>query len=318
MISVSLLEKIGFSAADIAEICTCDGPYAHKLNALADAFMKENGQRGRVPYTDSEYQQKRERAQSFLVQAAGLCRDCHTYMAHLLFWLHCVPHAQIYYAAHGIKESVFWDSMYDLVCKTEMCKKNYGRVGVYLDWFYLFFDYLLFGLGRLQFFVERFHGEFYRFGDFELHEGSTVYSCHIPANGRLCTDDCLVSFQNAYDFFKDELPSSVIPITCESWLLYPPYVQKVFAKDSNIARFAALFDILGQHSTGKRFLDARNVFGRYIDNDTASLPRETSLQRSFLRFIEQGHDFGSGYGIVLYDGVERRILNHHHFERTSL
>ena len=216
MISVSLLEKIGFSPADIAEICACDAPHAQELSALADAFMRENGQRDGIPYTKTEYQQKYERAQSFLAQAASLCQEYHTYMAHLLFGLHCVPHAQIYYAAHGIKESVFWDSMYDLVCKTEMCKKNYGRVGLYLDWFYLFFDYLLFGLGRLQFFIERFPEECYRFGDFELHEGDTVYSCHIPANGKLSIDSCLASFQNAYDFFKDALPSSVIPITCKS------------------------------------------------------------------------------------------------------
>lgn len=313
MLSSSFLEKIGFSPVDISEICSCDAPYTHELDALADAFMHENGQRGKVPYTQLEYQEKRERAHSFLMQAAALCQDYHVYMAHLLFWLHCVPHAKLYYATHGINEAVFWDSMYDLVCKTEMCKKNYGRIGVYLDWFYLFFDYLLFGLGRLQFFIERFERECYRFGDFELRKGDTVYSCHIPANGKLSIDCCFSSFQNAYDFFKDDLSSSVIPITCESWLLYPPYVQKVFAKDSNIARFAALFDIVSQHSTGRRFLDARNVFGRFIDSDTSTLPQKTNLQRSFIHFIEEGNDFGSGYGIILYDGVERRILNHHHF-----
>lgn len=313
MLSRNLLQKIGFSPADIDELCACDAIWFNELDALADAFMRENGKRNFIPYTPEEYRQKEERAQAFLKQAVALCADCHPYMAHLLFWLHCVPHAQQFYAENGINEAVFWDSMYDLVCKTEMCKKNYGRVGVYLDWFYLFFDYVLFGLGRLQFFIERFDRPSYRFGDLELREGDTIYSCHIPANGHLRTEDCLAAFQNAYEFFKDQLPSSVIPIICHSWLIYPPYVRKVFVKDSNMARFAALFEIIDEESTGNRFLDARNVFGRYIDSDTTSLPRNTTLQRNFIRYIEEGNEFGHGYGIILYDGIEKRILNTPHF-----
>lgn len=310
MLTPALLEKIGFCSEDIGQICACDAPCSDALQVLADGFMDTLGQRRRVPYTPEEYTAIQQRVPPLLKQAEALCPRCHPYMAHLLFWLHCVERGRVYFTREGINEAVFWESMYDLVCKTRMCKKNYGRVGVYLDWFYLFFDCLLFSLGRLQFFIERFDRPVYRRGDYVLHEGDTVYSCHIPANGRLDIDDCLASFQQAYEFFKDDLPGPVIPITCHSWLLYPAYHEKVFDKASNIGRFGALFDIIDQSSTGKRFLDARNVFGRYLGETTDDLPRDTALQRSFIRFIEEGNEFGSGYGIILYDGVQKRILNH--------
>ena len=310
MISEVLLRKIGFLPDEIELLLASDN---EALAQLAADYMSENGQHSDTPYTPEEFTKKRDRAQSCLLRARAICPSIHKYTAELLFWLHCVPHAEKYYRENGIRESVFWDSMYDLVCKTRMCRKNYDIVGVYIDWFYLIFDYQVFALGRLQFYTERFEADCYQWQDITLKRGDPVYSCHIPANGKLDIDACMDSFQQAYEFFKDKLSSCVIPITCESWLLYPPYVQKVFVKDSNMARFAALFDIIGQHSTGKRFLDARNVFGRFIDDDIASLPRQTRLQQNFIHFIEEGNDFGSGYGILLYDGVQRRILNTHHF-----
>ena len=151
MICRVLLKKIGFPPEDIVQILQANTPCAEALDAFAGEYMKQNGLRPRTPYTSEEFTQKRDLAQGYLLQAKALCSHCSYYMAQLLFWLHCVPHAEKYYREKGISETVFWDSMYDLVCKTQMCKKNYGTVGVYLDWFYLIFDYLVFSLGRLQF-----------------------------------------------------------------------------------------------------------------------------------------------------------------------
>lgn len=309
MISEALLEKIGFSPEDISLLLSYNAPCAHGLDALAAEYMSENGMQGAVPYTHEEFTQKRARVQSFLLRAREQCSDYSAYTADLLFWLHCVPHAEKYYRKQGIIQAVFWESMYDLVCKTQMCKKNYGIIGVYIDWFYLIFDYQVFALGRLQFYAERFEADRYEWGDFVLQKGDPVYSCHIPANGPLDTEACMESFQRAYEFFKDRLDGSVIPITCESWLLYPPYIEKVFVKNSNMTKFAALFDIIHTQSTGSRFLDARNVFGRYLDGSTETLPRDTALQRNFLDYIASGEDFGNGYGVILYDGSCQRILN---------
>lgn len=309
MISETLLRKIGFCPEDAQLLLQQAAPFFNGLSALAADYMAGNGQGSVIPYTHEEFTQKRDRAQAFLLQARTLCSTCHRYTAELLFWLFCVPHAEKYYRENGISHAVFWDSMYDLVCKTQMCRKNYGIVGVYIDWFYLIFDLQVFALGRLQFYAERFEAERYKWGDFALQKGDPVYSCHIPANGPLDTDACLDSFQKAYDFFKDRLTGPVIPITCESWLVYPPYVEKVFVPNSNMTRFAALFDIIGQSSTGDRFLDARNVFGRYLDGDISTLPCHTTLQKNFIRYIKEGNLFGSGYGIALYDGEQRQILN---------
>jgi len=48
-----------------------------------------------------------------------------------------------------------------------------------------------FTLGRLQYEVYPFGYDEYTYENFKLKKGDRVYSCHIPANGKLTEDMCI-------------------------------------------------------------------------------------------------------------------------------
>ena len=274
--------------------------------------MADKGNRSRRPYTPEEVQQRHSQMLDSLAAADKVCKDCdNEYIANLLFWLHCVPYAKPLYERADIDLSIYWESMSDLACKTRECKQKRGKCGTYVtwNWYSLFLDLLLFSLGRLQFYIETFQEDCYQFGDYTLKKGDTVYSCHIPSTGKLPIQACMDSFQQAYEFFKEDLTSSVIPIVCDSWLLYPPYLEKVFSEGSNLANFAGLFQIIAVTEIGTVFDKCANVFHMPYPGSTRPLPRDTSLRRNFIRYIDEGNTFGSGYGVILYDGQQKRIIN---------
>ena len=198
--------------------------------------------------------------------------------------------------------------MKDFSYKAKECKTVYGICGLFVNWFFLFFELKEFSLGRLQYEVYPM-GYDYSYKNIQLKRGDRVYSCHIPSSGKLTYDMCMDSFQSAYEFFKTRLMGDIIPIVCCSWLLYKPFVDKVYPENSNIMHFAKLFDHIISDSAGNAFHDGWRVFGKEFDGTTEGLPADTALQRRFIKYINDGGDFGYGYGIILYDGKNKRIIN---------
>ena len=92
-----------------------------------------------------------------------------------------------------------------------------------------------------------------------------------------------------------------MPVVCHSWLLYPPYLEEVFPEGSNLCRFAEMFRILFVDQVGDHFPDCWRVFGKMHQKDLKDFPADTRLRRSFLIYMQNGGDFGYGYGILLYD-----------------
>ena len=310
MLSQELLQKLQFTPEDIPYILENDRIYGTDIEKLAVMYMEDKGNRDRKPYSGEEFQQRRSQMLAYLEKAKRVCGEDKLYISNLLFWLHCVRHVKPLYEQSGIAMDVYWESMADLSCKTRECKKRTGQVGsrVTWNWYSLFFDLLLFSLGRLQFYIETFTEDRYSCGGYTLRKGDTVYSCHIPSTGKLLTEDCMDSFQRAYEFFKEDLPSSVIPIVCHSWLLYPKYAEQVFPEGSNLQKFQTLFEIIATEETAD-FDNCGTVFQMAYPGSTDPLPRDTALQRNFIRYIDAGGTFGAGYGVILYDGKKREIIN---------
>ncbi len=289
----ALLEKIGVEEADAAKILTADALIGKEILPIAAAYMQ----------TD------REKCQSFLQKAEALAREgADAYMLQLLFWLHCMPTLYAEYLAMGISEDIFYRSMADFACKIKECKQMKGAVGVFVDWFAPFFEKKMFALGRLQYHHYPLYVETYTHGDFTLKKGDVVYQCHIPSSGKLLVADVMDSLHQAYLFYKKELKGSLLPVCCASWLLFPDYQGRVFAQGSNLAKFAELFEIIDVYPT-ESFNDFWRIFGvEYAERDKG-IPSDTSLRRAFIRYMEEGGGFGAGYGIILYDGEKKEIIN---------
>lgn len=162
------------------------------------------------------------------------------------------------YQSKGIASTIIEDTFLDVTLRAEQYFAATGQPGLSADdavWFRHIMNIEIFRLGALQFqpfrmlyLDEQTLGEPYMvFRDSQkqlLPPGSPVINCHIPANAELQPKNVLASFQRAKRLFSMLYPG--VPFKaflCYSWLLYPD-MQKLLRSDSNIKKFAGLFNIL--------------------------------------------------------------------------
>ena len=239
--------------------------------------------------------------------ATHATEDFHKYVLNLLFWLHTIPLMAVEYEKRGIPEELLYETMTDLSTKIRECREMRGCTGIEETWYFLFTDIRLFGLGRLQFKTDEFVYDHYCAHGITLNKGDRVYACHIPGSGKLTKESYMASFQRAYEFYKPQLNGSIIPIVCSSYLFYPPHLEKVFPEKSNIRQFVSEFDILLSRKY-QTFGDCWRIFNRKYEGTSKGLPTDNSLRKNFVKYIDDGGDFGYGYGILLYDGEKKEIL----------
>jgi len=95
----------------------------------------------------------------------------------------------------------------------------------------------------------------------------------------------------------------VLPVTCHSWLLYPPH-RVLFGE--NTKAFYDLFDIVSQDASTDN-ADYWRIFNTpFSAQALAHAPEDTAMRRRFKQFLLAGNMMGSGYGLLLFDG--ERVL----------
>lgn len=232
---------------------------------------------------------------SAIAEETGINR----YTLDMLFFLSCADRMRALYDEKGIDESIYWASLSDLKYKLTECKKLHGAYGSFTkNWFPRFLRAEAFALGRLQYEAKPFPMEAY--GDL-LKQGDIVCNCHIPSSGALLGEDVLASLKMAYDFYPQYRRNGILPITCNSWLLYPP-VAELFKKGSNLDWFYKIFEILNtkvqEHNS-----DFWRIFNLpFSEENLQNAPENSSLQRSIKAFLQAGNHLGAGLGIILFDG----------------
>lgn len=309
MITKEYLIKIGFALKDIDFIMEINQKYSHKIESLVKEYMEGIKEAPLLPYKTGEREASEQRAMRYIESVREKLPEIDQYASRLLAWLNCVPYLNESFKKYGISDDVFFESMKDFLYKLKECKNVYGTVGLFVDWFFLFMDLKLFAFGRLQYEVSSFIHDEYLHDELKLKKGDTVYYCHIPSSGKLTTDMCMDSFQKAYEFFKPQLRGNILPIVSHTWLFYKPYIGRVFPEGSNIERFVKLFDVIKSSSTGCRFNDCWRVFNKMYEGKTIGLPSDNTLRQNFIKYIDEGGDFGGGYGVILYNGKSRKIIN---------
>ena len=305
---MNFLSKLGISEADAREISRHNREYGERIQHLAEEYMTYAPKQFFRAYQEGQRAESVQRRDTFLGKARAVTGEENAPMAELLFWLHCVPYAKEQYRHMGIPEEIFWETMRDIGYKLQEYKGLYGKCGTGSTWFFLHFDWQLAAFGRLQYQIREFPKEHYQWNGYELNCGDTVYACHIPSSVKLSEALCLDSLQRAYDFLKKDLQDNILPVVCSSWMLFPPYVEKVFAEGSNLKIFAKMFDVVDA-APKEIFDDGWRIFGAEYTGETDNLPRDNSLRRNMISYIENGGSFGYGYGILLYDGEKGKIIN---------
>lgn len=217
------------------------------------------------------------------------------YTLNLILILLCAKNVKTLYDEKGYSEEVFFDSMSDITCKLNECKKMHNIWGTFsLDWYRGIFSLRTFKLGRLEFEIKPFPYDSYKN---YVKKNDIVYSCHIPSAGPLTPESVIDSLKRAYNFF--DIRDKLI-VYCHSWLIYPAHYE-LFPNGSNLRAFYELFDIIEEeHSTENRNL--WRIFYKPNDTPVDELPENTTLQRNFKAYLKEGNYIDVGVGMLVFDG----------------
>ena len=289
-----LMDKTGFPGDAKKEILRCtDNLISAGLEGEFDALLKLYADRS---FRSSEV----EKEVMDLACKAGFCH----YTLWLLLLIHAARDAKPVYEKRGVNDELFWVTMSDLKYKVDECHEIYGVWGNFVAfWYPIFFICNIVKLGRLEFeSCEYPLEEPYICGDVVVRNGDPVLSIHIPSSGESFDREARMdAYHKAFSFFGRK----PLVCFCHSWLLYPPYWD-LLQEGSNIRSFMDDFDVIRKWDED-HFGDAWRLFGRDSEKKPEELPEDTSMQRSFKRYLCAGGKTGEGFGVLIFDG--EKIIN---------
>ena len=291
--ALSFMDELGFDkeaveslSADIEKI------YANEEAKALFAGAVDDYERD----IHSNYTELREAA-----KRAGEIVGVHAYSAELLLFICFSKHLRELYRLRGISDRIWLDSMSDLKWKLWECKAVKGIWGSFVaGWFPGFFNLTRFALGRLQFEIVEFDGEYEKDGK-ALKKGDKVINVHIPRTltplDKESRDD---AYAQAAEFFKNMTDGAPIAFVCSSWLLYPE-AEKILPAHSNIRGFMADYDMIRSKTNGEgEYGDMWRLFDMDFTGDLNDYPEDSSLRRAYKKFLLDGNRTGSGYGVFFY------------------
>ena len=201
------------------------------------------------------------------------------------------------YSEAGIPEKILVDTMTDIVRWTDIWTDLKGELWLgETGWLSRHLSMKLFAIGRLQFCMAPAEHSIEEKG---ILKGDPIIEIHIPAAGPLRTEECLASIAAAKEFFAKYYPDyNYKAFTCHSWLL-DSTLKEILNADSNILKFAALFDVVSEDDSYeilryvfKRTTNSRNVKFEYPTSSFAKKVKEEVLS---------GRVFHESLGVIMLD-----------------
>ncbi|MDX9978987.1 MAG: acyltransferase domain-containing protein [Lentisphaeria bacterium] len=136
-----------------------------------------------------------------------------------------------------------------------------------------------------------------------LKKGDPVLQMHIPSGGGMGPEACRDSLLEARDFFRQYCPDEPVrAITCASWI-FSNLLETILPEDANLNCFLRELYLEPRPASGNDGLWF--VFLQRGPIDFATAPRETSLQRRILAFLEAGGHWRHGGMFILFDDLDR-------------
>ncbi|MBQ7375977.1 MAG: DUF5596 domain-containing protein [Clostridia bacterium] len=290
---LSFMNELGFDKEAVASLSAdIEKIYANEEAKALFAGAVDDYERD----IHSNYTELREAA-----KRAGEIVGVHAYSAELLLFICFSKHLRELYRLRDISDRIWFDSMSDLKWKLWECKAVKGIWGSFVaGWFPGFFNLTRFALGRLQFEIVEFDGEYEKNGK-ALKNGDKVINVHIPRTltplDKESRDD---AYAQAAEFFRNMTDGAPIAFVCSSWLLYPE-AEKILPAHSNIRGFMADYDMIRSKVNGEgEYGDMWRLFDMDFTGDLNDYPEDSSLRRAYKKFLLDGNRTGSGYGVFFY------------------
>lgn len=214
-------------------------------------------------------------------------------MQNLVSYLGYCEQAEKRYAELGIPTDILLATLADIKIWAYRYKEMFGAFGLKeIGWTTHGINLKLFTIGRLQFRAGKFMAFSLKRG---LFPGSRIMEIHIPRGAALTEEACLESIERALAFYDKFFPGYKYKyFTCASWLLDKGHAAYL-PKDSNILKFAALFDLVASVPSNDCI---RFVFGeKYNKDNLASFEPKTYLQQKLKDKILSGKKCKMGYGV---------------------
>ncbi len=228
------------------------------------------------------------------IVAAAAEFDAPSETVELLFFLYLAEPLRKIYAEKKLPEKYYDNIMIDMRSKVMECHNVKKIWGTFVSpWFTWFFGTRRFAIGRLQYEMDAVSPRVSPDGKY-VFRGDKAVTVHIPSLGPLKVSDVRDSMKEAAEFFADEFEGDEVLFICESWLLYPAHFR-ILSPESGIRKFMDEFTIISS-KTDKAQHDMWRIFGTF-DTDREKWPQDTSLQRIYKSWLDEGNPIGEGFGI---------------------
>ncbi len=220
--------------------------------------------------------------------------SCEDGKKNLLAYLYMCEAVEKQYIEKGIPEKIMLDTLSDIVLNCEKFSELKGELYLgNVGWLSRHLKFYLFQLGRLQYCIQPTDIAFEKFG---IKVGDMYVGIHIPATGPMRPEDCKESIDMARAFMEKYFPDVKYDyFSCSSWLL-DETLKEYLPADSNILKFAAMFEI-ARASKSDDIIEF--VFGLKANRE--NLPQQeckTSLARKVKTAILEGKDFYLARGFI--------------------
>ena len=131
-----------------------------------------------------------------------------------------------------------------------------------------------------------------------LKRDDEILEIHIPGDGNMLLEDCVMSFKMAANFFSTFLPQKKIrAYSCHSWLLDPQF-ENLLAENANILQFQRSLYLYPIKEGEQESL--RRIFGfNGLKDGLRHAPRRNRMQNNVISFLEQGGHLRGGGGFFL-------------------
>lgn len=277
------------------------------VETFADVYEKTKDNAALTALLDDFYKDESVDVNRIKTDLDRISKDAgvHIYTLTLLFFICLSEQLKKEYAARGIDEDIYKNSMSDLCYKTDECHKVYGVWGTFVpEWLYLFFRLRLYGIGRLEYELFSFPWDDVEVGGIHIKKGQKVINCHIPeGGGSFDKESRMASYRKAEEFFAAHYAQYFAEgkvFICHSWLLFPANREMGLPAKSNVLSFMDDFRIIGfDENEGE--VDMWRIFGKEYQGDPENLPQNTSMQKAYANWLKAGKKVGCGHGVFVYD-----------------
>ena len=221
----------------------------------------------------------------------------HEYTAKFLYYTALIPYSYHYFEENGLGYDEWYGSMIDFKWKVNECVSCYGIIGVFVDWFAMFFTAERVAFGRLQFNPATADYD-YNSGHFNIKKGDPIVAIHIPSDTRSAfnKENREAAYKRAAAHFSKILGTKEVIFRCGTWLLHPAH-RDILPEKSNIRSFLDDFELDRKSFTTDNGSNIWRIFyTRPYGGDPGALPEETSLMRTYKRFIKDGGVTGTLVG----------------------